>query len=137
MSKKLPGPGTEPAKHQLLKLTVGQRQIFALVDSGAPVSLLKASTYHSLGQNSIIAPPNVNLKSVTGQQLEVVGTAEVTFNIAEALCVSHEFQITKDIEPYEAIIGLDFLADPNRHIQHQLSNFILTYGQTLVRTIRF
>ena len=133
MSKKLPGPGTEPAKHQLLKLSVGQRQIFALVDSGAPVSLLSSSTYHSLGQNSILTPPSVNLKSVTGQQLEVVGTAEVTFNLAEALCVSHEFQITKNLEPYEAIIGLDFLADPNRRIQHQLSNFTLTYGQTPVR----
>ena len=133
VSKKLPGPGTEPAKHQLLKLSVGQRQIFALVDSGAPVSLLSSSTYHSLGQNSILTPPSVNLKSVTGQQLEVVGTAEVTFNLAEALCVSHEFQITKNLEPYEAIIGLDFLADPNRRIQHQLSNFTLTYGQTPVR----
>ena len=114
MSKKLAEPGPDPAQHQLIKLTAKQLDIYALIDSGAPVSLLSQDTYNQLGDEykSALTTPAVKLHSVTGQAIEVVGTATVTFSMGDKLSMTHQFQIAKNLQPYKSILGLDFLANP-------------------------
>ena len=38
MPKKRVKPGSDPVQHQLMKMSVGDRNIYALIDSEAPVS---------------------------------------------------------------------------------------------------
>ena len=116
-------------------MTTGQRDIYALIDSGAPVSLLSYERYSEIDADhkSSLSPPSVNLRSVTGQPLELVGTATLTFSMADNLQVTHQFHVAKNLQPYEAIIGLDFLAEPEHQIRHELSNFVLCYQQTPIR----
>ena len=113
-------------------LTVRSQNIFALIDSGAPVSLLSYEAYNALEPDlkSTLSTPTVKLSSVTGQAIEVIGTAKITFFLTETLQVSHQFQVTKGLQPYEAILGLDFLANPSNQIKHELPNFVLCFQQT-------
>ena len=134
MPKKRDGPGSDPAQHQLLKLTFEEHEIFALIDSGAPVSLLSHEAYCKIeGCKTPLSTPTVNLKSVTGQPLEIVGTSAITFSIEKNLQVTHQFHVAKNLKPYQAILGLDFLANPSHDIRHELSNFVLCYQQTPIR----
>ena len=112
-----------------------QHDTYALIDSGAPVSLLSYDEYNKIDEKfkSPLSMPSVALKSVTGQSLDVVGATSVTFFISEKLRVVHEFQVVKNLQPYEAILGLDFLAHPSHEIRHELPNFVLCFQQTPIR----
>ena len=123
MFKKLPEPESA-ATHQLALLSVDSREIFALIDSGASHSLIDDKAYRDFSGEPI-RPSDLSLKSVTGQSLELLGCGEVTFNLSSDLTVTHTFHVVKNLRPYEAILGLDFLASPRLQVHHDLSNFLL------------
>ena len=109
--------------------------MFALVDSGAPVSLMSKEGYDAIdpNQKSPLSMPTAKLSSVTGQSIEVIGTATVTFFVSEDTQVAHLFHIASELQPYDVILGLDFLAKPEHSIRHEPSNFILCFQQTPIR----
>ena len=96
------------------------------------MSLLSYEVYQELDPDvkTTLATPTVNLNSVTGQTIEVVGATSLTFWVTPELQVTHQFQVTRGLKPYEAILGLDFLANPAHQIRHELPSFILCFKQT-------
>ena len=112
-----------------MRLSNQQGELYALIDSGASHSLMSQTTFDRLSSEPL-SVPEVSLKSVTGHPLEITGTCELTLQVQDKLQVTHRFHIVSDPMPYDAILGLDFLADPARNIRHELSSFILTYGKT-------
>ena len=111
-----------------MRLSNHQGELYALIDSGASHSLMSQATFDRLFSEPL-SVPEVSLKSVTGHPLEITGTCELTLEAHVKLQVTHRFHIVSDPMPYDAILGLDFLADPTRDIRHELSSFVLTYGK--------
>ena len=114
-----------------MRLSNQEGELFALIDSGASHSLMSENTFVRLFTETL-TPPEVDLKSVTGQHLNITGSCELTLNAQDNLQITHQFHIVSDPMPYDAIIGLDFLADPSREIRHELSSFVLVCGKTPV-----
>ena len=131
MFKKLDAP-PHPPTHQLALLTAGNHNVLALVDSGASHSLLDEKVYHEMSDQPL-QPAAVSLKSVTGQPLEIVGSGEITFHMAENLAITHCFHVVRNLQPYAAILGLDFLTKPRLSIYHDLAHYLLHVGGHRVR----
>ena len=65
------------------------------------------------------------LKSVTGEPLDIIGTSDISLTLTPTLSVTHRFLVVRNLQPYEAIVGLDFLSHPRYSIRHDLANFLL------------
>ena len=65
------------------------------------------------------------LKSVTGEPLDIIGTSDMSVTLTPDLTVTHRFLVVRNLQPYEAILGLDFLSHPRHNIRHDLANFLL------------
>ena len=88
--------------------------------------------YHQMSDQPLHST-ELLLKSVTGQTLEVLGSGEVTFSISPDHSLTHRFQVVRNLQPYEAILGLNFLSEPRFNIHHDLSNFLLHVSGNQVR----
>ena len=66
LSKKRATPRPAPAEHQLLKMTIKEHHIFALVDSGAPVSLMSKEGYDAIDPDQKSPLPMLTAKLLTG-----------------------------------------------------------------------
>ena len=112
-----------------MRLSNEKGEFYALIDSGASHSLISEERFGRLFSETLKSP-EIDLKSVTGQHLKITGACELKLQVHDNLQVTHRFHIVSDSMPYDAIIGLDFLADPHRNIRHELSSYVLVYGKT-------
>lgn len=87
--------------------------VYTLVDSGASHSLMEEESYRKLTDEPL-SSPETDLRSVTGQKLHVVESVRLSFWMTETLLVQHKFQVVRDLGPYKAIFGLDFLIRPGQ-----------------------
>ena len=88
--------------------TIGNQEIFMLLDTGATVSILSLRTYQALPQDSLpdLSPPDTGIFTANGQPVDVKGRLCVSLAIG-AQTLQHMFYVA-DIES-EVILGLDFL----------------------------
>ena len=113
-----------------MKIQSAHGETLALIDSGASHSLIHQDIIERLYPEHQIHATDIKLKSVTGQSLEVKGCCELAFQVAPELRIDHRFLVVEGSTTHQVILGLDFLADPERKIRHDLSDFILTYHKT-------
>ena len=109
-----------------MKIQSAHGEVLALIDRGASHSLIHQDTIERLYPVHQIHATDIKLKSVTGQSLEVKGCCELAFQVAPELRIDHRFLVVDGSTTHQVILGLDFLADPERNIRHDLSDFILT-----------
>ena len=95
-----------------------------MIDSGASHSLLDEQAYRRIS-GLTLEPSGASLQSVTGQPLNILCSTEITFCLAKGLTLSHRFHVVRDLQPQDAILGLDFLANREFEIHHDLSNYLL------------
>jgi len=93
-------------------LHLGSRKTYALVDSGADISLISRETFNKIPKKHIHEFSTTNctpLQSVSGHKLENFGTAVLQVSIA-GFDQSYRFQIVNGLKN-QCILGNDFLTD--------------------------
>ena len=88
-------------------MKIGNQKYRCLVDTGAERTLLSRRIYNSLHKPPPLRRPDINLESVTGNQLKIDGSFDLEFVIA-GLKLHYTFYVVPNLGR-NAIIGRDFL----------------------------
>ena len=125
-------------------MKIGNQKYRCLVDTGAERTLLSRRIYNSLPKPPLLRRPDINLESVTGNQLKIDGSFDLEFVIA-GLKLHYTFYVVPNLGR-NAIIGRDFLKYFNCRIYFDLDKLRINgryvdlvedaYLQSLIRLKR-
>lgn len=107
-------------------IKIEKQNLRALVDSGAEISLMHARIYKSLKQAPKLMKKSVNLQSVNGSSLSVLGYAEIDFKI-KGVRQKHAFFIVDNMNR-NLILGRDWMISNGVRIYFDLG--CLRIGKT-------
>ena len=100
---------------KLCPVKFGNFKIFALVDSGADVSVISESSFKRIKAahiHSYSSTFDLTLKGVTGHGLQVLGKTKIQFQIGEET-ISHEFYIVNNSTKHMIfVVTFSFLQVP-------------------------
>ena len=109
---------TLPVSMRMLTFEINLRSILALADTGSSHCLMSVDTYMAIGAPEL--EPLKVVMHVAGATLKdnIIGrlTLDLKFNtlLPSQITYSQEFLVAYHINGYQAIIGADFLFNPNR-----------------------
>ena len=106
-------------------------KIFALVDSGADVSVISETSFKRIKAAHILSFAStfdLSLKGVTGHGLQIVGKAKLKFQIGEQSLI-HEFYVVNN-STKQMILGSDFFISSGAKID--LRNKTLALGDQII-----
>ena len=106
---------------------VGKRRLRALVDSGASVSIIAK---HVLSRDDKILPASVDLRTVSGQSLSVLGQIRLKMKIGHSV-ISHSFHIVNGINN-SMILGMDFICQNNVVLDFNKTGHFMKIGHSRV-----
>ena len=99
--------GYRSTSRPIAEITVGQKKITALFDSGAEATLLAEEAYSELMMRPRLAPSETGLTTANGTKIEVKGQVALEYNIAGKKFL-HPTVIVAGLKT-KSIIGADFM----------------------------
>ncbi len=112
-------------------INIDKQKFRALLDTGATVSIISDQSVKNK-QNKII-PSSVNLKTVSGQHLKVLGQIFLKVKLGTT-SVSHWFHVVKGITN-SLILGFDFISKNNVQLNFTPDGNYLRMGNSRVTHI--
>ena len=118
------------SKAKLCRLSFGKKRLFALVDSGADISLITSHVLKSLPRDCVttIRDTSIHVSGVTGKSLSILGAVKLNFSIGKS-SLSHVFYVVKEMTK-PAILGADFLSAVGAKLDY--GGKTLAIGKTVV-----
>ena len=101
-------------------ITVGGQNVRCLVDSGASFSLIHKRIFKALRPRPVLQQTNIQLKSASGDIINVSGSALLTLKFSNKLSVQHTFIVSENLSR-NMLLGKDFLAEKNCRIYFDLN----------------
>lgn len=96
----------------IIKIKIGSLELFALIDTGASISIIETSTFKRISQQFVKKQqdPSINILSLSGQEIKTAGFYELNLQIGHENVKHSFFLSTQNFNaPYQVIIGFDFL----------------------------
>ena len=93
------------------QVALGKQRFWALIDTGASVSVVSEKSLTNKFHAQKILPASISLKTVSGQQLQVLGKIFLRIKVGNSL-VSHWFHVVRGISN-SFILGFDFISANN------------------------
>ena len=109
-----------PIQTPIVKINFNNNSVWAIVDTGADISIMSEEFFNQLPQNysKELGPPRLTeLKGVTGHSLATLGTSNLQFNI-EQTNVTVCFEVVKGITRH-ILLGSDFLAQTKATLDYE------------------
>ncbi len=109
----------------LLRCSIGDVQLGAVIDSGAVMSTMNYKTFQSLGTRVTLTPTDQRIRGVGGHSVHVHGVVKTMLGIAD-----REYAVKFVIldSPENVLLGADFLSDYN--VQVDFGNATARIGRT-------
>ena len=117
-------------------VTVGSKDILALVDTGAMVSCISHAVFNELKHVEMLQTDIPLVKGVGGNSVKVLGTVQLPFTIGTQQFV-YPF-IVLDTITQSVILGIDFLTHHKASIELEASKMVLksSSGDTVINFIQ-
>jgi len=103
-----------------LLVSVGGQTVRCLVDSGASFCLIHKRIFEAIKPRPEIQQTNIQLKSASGDEVNVLGSAHLTLKFNKKLSVKHTFIISENLSR-NMLLGKDFLAEKNCRVYFDLN----------------
>ena len=99
-------------------MTVGNKIVHALLDTGAEVSLIKEKILPKYAKLESVG--HLNIKGVTGIALKIIGKATIKVHFSNYV-IEHTFIVCDKLNGNSIIIGLDIIASQHSIVDYQSS----------------
>ena len=113
------------------QVALGKQRFRALIDTGASVSIVSEKSLTNKFHAQKILPASISLKTVSGQQLEVLGKIFLRIKVGNSL-VSHWFHVVRGISN-SFILGFDFISANNVQLNFTTQGNFMRIGHSRVR----
>ena len=89
----------------------GKQKLYALVDSGADISIISATTFRKFASKLVLnkCASDVNIKGATGHKLRALSKVQLKFKLGKTHFV-HEFHVVENFKR-SVLLGIDFLIE--------------------------
>ena len=93
----------------MCSVVFGKQKLYALIDSGADISIISTSAFTKIPSKQIMSrqTPDVHVKGATGHKLEVVEKVQLKFKLGTMILVQ-DFHVVENFKR-SVLLGIDFL----------------------------